>query len=363
VSAHAGGAVTADRLLLADASRMIRDALRDRSYRATPLGLEVASYYRWKKNEWGATADTLRDYEAILARLALFFADLELRDLAPPVGTERLRECWDYHWGDRSARTRAKVRSVWVDFFEWAMRERGLVGNPARQLASPKKRETRVETFTPTFVEQVIGAQTYPADIIGCALILRYGLRKGGLRNIQRKHFDFERRLLEVQTKGGRVHTLPIVDEWIWRRLGELELESGWQPDHFLLYRIDSRKMRVDLDQAEEVIQLGKGERVGYANVKRRLHDRQLGQHGAHDWWYRCLATAGVVADDVTRGMNMHRGRHTAITDLLRSSHDLKLAQLLAGHKDIRTTARYAQLDVGDLEQAMRAMAERAEED
>lgn len=43
-------------LTLAAAARMMRDALRDRSYRATPLGREVARYYRWKKNEWGATA-------------------------------------------------------------------------------------------------------------------------------------------------------------------------------------------------------------------------------------------------------------------------------------------------------------------
>jgi hypothetical protein len=74
-------------LTLADAARMMREALRDRSYRSTPLGLEVARYYRWKKNEWGATAETLRDYEAILAKLALDHADLELGDFAPPVGT------------------------------------------------------------------------------------------------------------------------------------------------------------------------------------------------------------------------------------------------------------------------------------
>lgn len=78
-------------LTLAGAARMMREALRDRSYRATPLGLVVAHYYRWKKNEWGATASTLLDYEAILAKLALDHADLELSDFAPPVGTERLR--------------------------------------------------------------------------------------------------------------------------------------------------------------------------------------------------------------------------------------------------------------------------------
>jgi hypothetical protein len=42
--------MTPPALTLADAARMMRDALRDRSYRATSLGLEVAHYYRWKKN-------------------------------------------------------------------------------------------------------------------------------------------------------------------------------------------------------------------------------------------------------------------------------------------------------------------------
>ena len=68
------------------AARIMREALRDRSYRGTPLGLEVARYIRWKRNEWGATQDTIRDYEAILSKLALDHADLDLSDFAPPVG-------------------------------------------------------------------------------------------------------------------------------------------------------------------------------------------------------------------------------------------------------------------------------------
>jgi hypothetical protein len=108
------------RLTLADAARMMRETLRDRSYRATPLGLEVARYCRWK-NEWGATAETLRDYEAILAKLALDHADLHLGDFEPPVGTERLREFIDSRWGERTGRTRAKVISVLRDFFAWAV--------------------------------------------------------------------------------------------------------------------------------------------------------------------------------------------------------------------------------------------------
>jgi len=74
--------------------------MKDKAYRATPLGLEAARYYRWKKNEWGATVETLRDYEAILAKLALDHADLERADFEPPMGTERLREFIDNRWGN-----------------------------------------------------------------------------------------------------------------------------------------------------------------------------------------------------------------------------------------------------------------------
>lgn len=130
--------MTVTTLELQAAARIVRDALRDESYRSTPLGLEVARYIRWKRNEWGATPETIRDYEPILARLALFHADLELADLAPPIGVERLRECWDHYWGDLSPRTRSKVLSVWRDFFDWAIREgHAQYGNPARAMASP----------------------------------------------------------------------------------------------------------------------------------------------------------------------------------------------------------------------------------
>lgn len=63
------------------------------------MGLEVAHFIRWFRNEYGATAETLRDYEAILAKLALDHADLELHDFEPPEGTtRRLREFIDERW-------------------------------------------------------------------------------------------------------------------------------------------------------------------------------------------------------------------------------------------------------------------------
>jgi integrase len=340
-------------LTLGLAARIIREAVKDRSYRATPLGLKVARYYRWKKNEWGARPDTLRDYEPILRNLCLYFADLDMDDFAPPVGTERLREAWDHYWGEKSPRTRAKVRSVWIDFFEWGVRECGLHGNPARALARPKLRDTPKETFEANFIDRALASQTYPADWCGCLLILKYAMRRSGVANTQLKHFDWDNRVLTVHTKGGRIHPLPIPDETFWARLLALKAE-GLGPDSYLIYRQDSRRRRVELDEATEVLDFGDGTKQGYAWLTTRNHDQQPTGKLVHMWWYRCLERAGLVPKGTTGGTNMHRGRHTSITTLLRGTHNLKLAQLLAGHKDIRTTSEYAQLDTGDLEAALR---------
>jgi hypothetical protein len=106
-------------LTLAEAAQMMRAAVKDKSYRATPVGLEVAHFSRWFRNECGATTETLRDYEAILAKLAIDHADLELHDFEPPIGTTRLREFIDARWGDSAPRTRKKVRAVLMSFFKW----------------------------------------------------------------------------------------------------------------------------------------------------------------------------------------------------------------------------------------------------
>ena len=69
---------------------MLREAVKDKSYRAFPLGQEAGHYLRSKGKR--LTKDSYRDYEACLDKLARYFADLELRDFEPPVGTERLEE-------------------------------------------------------------------------------------------------------------------------------------------------------------------------------------------------------------------------------------------------------------------------------
>jgi hypothetical protein len=74
-SRHSNGRLL--RLTLGEAARIIREAVKDKSYRSTPLGQLVGRYLRWFRNEYGATDSTLRDYEAVLARMSLTLADKE----------------------------------------------------------------------------------------------------------------------------------------------------------------------------------------------------------------------------------------------------------------------------------------------
>lgn len=326
-------------LTLPDAARIVREAVKDKAYRQTPIGLEAGRYIRWKRNEWGATPETLRDYEAIVAKLSLFHADLELCAFAPPDGTEQLRTCWDHFWGERSARTRAKVRSVWVDFFDWAVRERGLAGNPARALAAPKKREVKRDPYSRTFVQRVIEAQDYLADKLACTLILEYALRRAELAGVRFRDFDYERRRLSVVGKGGRTRYVPIVDEHFWRDLGIVTLEAQPAPDHFLVCH-----------------------RKRFYHGVRYYHSKGYAPRSLHTWWYDRLEDAGLADEDSRRGAGMHRGRHTVATDILRQTGNIVAAQKMLGHSSIETTIRsYAQFDDSDLARVLLEMREARE--
>ena len=326
-------------LTLPEASRIVREAVKDKRYRESPIGQEVGRYCRWKRNEWGATADTMRDYEAVLAKLALFHADLELCDLAPPEGTEQLRVCWDHYWGDRAARTRAKVRSVWVDFFDWAVRERALAGNPARALAAPKKRDVKREPYARSFVQRVIEGQGYLADRLGCILILEYALRRAELAGVRFRDFDFERRRLSVIGKGGKTRYVPLVEEAFWRDLGAVVLETQARPEHALVCH-----------------------RKHFYHGTRYYHAKPYAPRSLHTWWYDRLEEAGLADEDSRRGAGMHRGRHTVATDILRSTGNIVAAQKMLGHASIETTIRsYAQFDDSDLARVLREMHEARE--
>lgn len=316
--------------------------MKDKSYRALPLGLRAGDYLRTKRRR--LTASSYRDYESILDKLARHFADLDLRDLEPPVGTERLEEFLDYQWGAQSGRTFNKALSVLHDFFRHHQLRGNIQGDPTLAIERAKKRDVHRETIPPEDRAKLLAANDDLRDRVALRLLLDYGIRKASLQGIQYRHFDHQRRRLTlVVAKGGKVRELPIPDHDFWLELERLILDVQAEAHHFLLCR-------------QKTIPFGAPDNRGKRRVKlNRFPDKPMGAHGAHDWWYRCQERAGLVTAGQTSGAKMHRTRYTAGQRVLDATGNLRAVQALLGHASITTTAdTYTDWDVRQLEASLR---------
>jgi integrase len=172
-------------------------------------------------------------------------------------------------------------------------------------------------------------------DRVALLCLFRLGLRKSELAKLQFKHYDGSR--LTIHGKGGRVRYMPVIDRELRLALERHILDRGPIPDEFLLY---PEKRGPEF--------YGGPIATIWEDCRKPLSPTAL-----HRWWATCLKRAELPHRP------MHEARHTAITDFLRRTGNLKLAQMFAGHADISTTANiYAHLDTTDLETALRALQE-----
>lgn len=325
-----GAEVTATALQIADAARIMREAVKDKSYQLLPLGMHAASYLRFKKKR--LTQSSERVWESGLDKLARYFPDLDLADFEPPVGTARVEEFLDDSYGHLSPSTYNTQLSIVKDFFKWAILRGHLHGDPTLSIERARERAVHRETFSASQIRAIVASQDSRRDQITLRLLLNYGLRKGALSNIQFKHFDHVRKRLTIFTKGETVLPVPVPDPAFWHDLERHILDIEAAPEHYLMAR---RKLIP---------------KVGW----REFPDKGMGAHGLHDWWYACLAKAGVVSEGTTSGEKMHKARHSAGQAVLDVTGNLKAVQKLLGHKSIRTTAdTYVDWDLDQLAQSL----------
>jgi site-specific recombinase XerC len=317
-------------LTIAEAQRIVREAVRDKSYQLLPMGAEAARYLRVKRKR--LTDSSFRDYEACLDKLARYFMTEQVEDFEPPVGTERVEEFLDEQWGKREPRTYNKNLSIVKDFFRFQVLRGKLHGDPTLAIERARSRNVYRTTFSTDQRRAIIASQEDLRDRIALRLLLDYGLRKGALQAVQFKHFDHFRKRLTIFTKGQKVRELPIPDAAFWFDLERHIQDVGAKPRHYLM---------------------PKQKQIPRAGL-RRFPDEPMGVHGLHSWWYRCLTHAGVVAEGTTSGERMHKARHTAGQRVLDSTGNLKAVQKLLGHSSIQTTGDvYADWDVDQLAATM----------
>lgn len=326
------------RLTLAHAAAILERAVKDKSYRATPIGLLVGRYIRWARNERGFSPATIRSYEGQLARMAVTLAHME----PEAVTREDLRLVIDL-WADRDPQTRANVTSAIRSFWKWAEDEGHVVLSPASKIRRPKVPQRQVDLLPTLTDTMLLDVAENPRDRLGLIILLDYGLRRGELHGVRVRDLDLGRRTLTVvKAKGGKVRVLPIrgrivqaADEYLLTEL-PAPVRRPPEPDDFVIY-------------SEQRNRYG----VHRASPKDPMPVQTL-----HRWWYRHLQAAGLVGKGVERGLNMHRARHTFATELRRDSRDLGVVQRMLGHADSSTTERtYGHYDLSDLEAAMERFA------
>jgi integrase len=317
---------------------MLDTAVRDKSYRAAPLGQEVGRFLRYAATSRDFSPRSVNDYESMLAPFAAEHAHLELADFDGAAGAERVLEFVARRWGDAAPGTRRKAFAVLSSFFGWAVKFDRIAANPVLRLDRPRKRGVERHAHHPERVKRIIAAQPALRDRIAIAMMARLGLRKNELRLLRWRDVDLEHGELRVRGKGGKFVDVPIVYEDLQAELAQLALECGGDPDHHLLYP----------------------ERVGNLpgpatrGLIRTFPERPMQPSTMHRWWVRCLERANVPH------FPMHELRHSAVTEFIRATGDVAAAQRFARHASVATTVDiYGHLDREDLVRGMLRAGER----
>jgi integrase/recombinase XerC len=334
---HRSSLSTPPALTLADAARMLREAMRDRSYvNDTGLGRDVDHFLTYFKTERGKTENTCVSYEYCLAKLATFYAHLALSDFEGKHGTNLIRDFLREEYSDVAGGTWNTRVATLKAFFKWAFEEERVESNPSAVIRYRTVPESERHAHAPGKIVKLVVAQEERRDRIGLQLLGRMALRRNELRLVQFQHVNTDTQELTVFGKGGTVKRLPVFAD-LYEQILRERLERQAVPDEFLLY-------------PQKIGRVGfyPESRMGVIWVDRLS---PLSLSGVDKWWSRCVKRAGLEP------FPMHELRHSAGTNFWRETRDLRLTQKLMRHKSIRTTAdTYLHDDPADLAAAFDEM-------
>jgi integrase/recombinase XerD len=123
-----------------------------------------------------------------------------------------------------------------------------------------------------------------------------------------------------------------------------------------------------DIDSSRMVIRVeqGKGGRDRYVMLSAQLLDilraywrltrprhwlfpRQDGEHPIHPTTLNAACRSACAAAELGKRVTVHTLRHSFATHLLESGTDIRIIQALLGHRNVNTTARYAQVAISTI--------------
>ena len=259
--------------------------------------------------ERGLAENTLEAYRADLAHFARF-ADGRGIGL---LEVER-RHVLDYlaSMMDASPRTAARRLSALRNFYSHQTRAAAVERDPMARIDAPRLGRPLPGTLTEEEIEHLLAAPDLATalgfrDRTMLEVLYATGLRVSELVNLTGASVSLRQGLVRVMGKGGRERLVP---------LGEIALD--WLERFFRGARVEILDGRV----CDAVFPSRRGSAM----------TRQA-------FWF--IIKRHATKAGITRAVTPHTLRHAFATHLLNHGADLRVIQLLLGHRDISTTQIY----------------------
>ncbi len=211
-----------------------------------------------------------------------------------------------------AARSQARAASALRRFYRLQVREGRLQADPTARLRSPRVGRPLPGTLTEGEVERLLAAPRLDTpeglrDRAMLELLYATGLRVSELTGLRRDQVSLARGVVRVTGKGGRERLVPIGEEalhWLRRYLEEARpaLVAGRESEHL-------------------------------------FPTRRSGAMTRQGFWQRIRRYARAAG--IGRKVSPHTLRHAFATHLLDHGADLRVVQLLLGHRDLSTTQIY----------------------
>jgi len=262
--------------------------------------------------ERGLSRNTLSAYRSDMRLFALWLERERRRGLLHAERGDLLDYLAQFSMSGRKPRSSARLLSCLRQFYQYALREGLLKGDPAALVDAPKLPRPLPKSLTEREVERLLDAADLDEpegfrDRVMLELLYATGLRVSELVGLRLDQVSLTQGVVRVRGKGDKERLVP---------LGEEALD--WL-DRFLR---EGRVMLLGGRSCREIFPTKLG-----AGMTRQA------------FWYRIkkhAATAGIRAS-----ISPHTLRHAFATHLLNHGADLRVVQMLLGHSDLSTTQIY----------------------
>ncbi|MGB9093254.1 MAG: tyrosine recombinase XerC [Gallionella sp.] len=270
----------------------------------------LRGYLAWLRNEKQYSELTAENYARDLSHLFELAADTPLADLKIHQIRRYIAQLHSQGLGGRSL---ARLLSAWRGFFNYLMRDHGLIDNPCAGLRAPKAPKTLPQALSPDEAARMVDLPADSTEAIRdkamFELFYSSGLRLAELVGLDPVRLDLDAGEVRVTGKGSKTRIVP---------LGQFAIVAlkAWLVVRGQMARAGETALFVGQ----------RGLRISPRVVQLRMKQ-----------W--------AVKQGVAGNVHPHLLRHSFATHVLQSSGDLRAVQEMLGHASISTTQVYTHLD------------------